>query len=128
MRLTKLNREKNKAKKELNNKQRKLSKDRVKAKKQSASTVEPSTADTTSNFEFSKGAFVKISADSTSGVHPRENSACVGNVVSTEYSVEQGINIVTVMVNDGGRSTSKVVSEDRVEIASKLLNDYIIFT
>ena len=58
--------------------------------------MEPSTADTTSNFEFSKGEFVKISADSTSGVHPRESSACVGNVVSTEYSVEQGLIIVTI--------------------------------
>ena len=85
-----------KGKKEFNNKQRKLSKDRVKANKQHASTVEPSTADTTSNSEFSKGAFVKISADSTSGVHPRENSACVGTVVSTEYSVEQCVYIVSI--------------------------------
>ena len=99
-----------------------------KANKQHASTVEPSIADSKSNIEFSKGAFVKISADSTSGVHPRESSACVGNVVRTDYSVEQGINIVTVMVNDGGRSTSKVVSEERVGIASKSVNDDIIFT
>ena len=58
--------------------------------------MEPSTADSKSDFEFSKGAFVKIDADSTSGVHPKENSACVGNVVSTEYSVEQGFIIVTI--------------------------------
>ena len=70
--------------------------DQVKANKQAASTVEPSTADTTSTCRFSKGEFVKIDADSTSGVHPRENSACVGNVVSTEYSVEQGFIIVTI--------------------------------
>ena len=68
----------------------------MKANKQHASTVEPSTADTTSTCRFSKGEFVKIDADSTSGVHPRENSACVGNVVSTEYSVEEGLNIVTI--------------------------------
>ena len=37
----------------------KLYNDQVKANKQAASTVEPSTADTTSNFEFSKGDFVK---------------------------------------------------------------------
>ena len=67
-----------------------------KANKQHASTVEPSTADPIPNSEFSKGEFVKISADSTSGVHPRESSACVGNVVSTEYSVEQGFIIVTI--------------------------------
>ena len=89
--------------------------------------MEPCTADTIPNFEFSKGAFVKISADSTSGVHPRENSACVGNVVSTEYSVEEGLNKVTVKVHDG-RSTLKVVSQKRVEIGSKSVDDDIIFT
>jgi hypothetical protein len=94
--LTKLNREKKKSKKESDKDRVKVYADLRKANKQHASTVEPSTADTTSNSEFSKGAFVKISADSTSGVHPRENSACVGNVVSTEYSVEQGFIIVTI--------------------------------
>ena len=69
---------------------------KVKANKQAAITVETSTADPISDFEFSKGEFVKIFADSTSGVHPRETSACVGNVVRTDYSVEQGFNIVTI--------------------------------
>ena len=67
-----------------------------KTRKQHANTVEISSADTTSNFEFSKGDFVKIDADSTSGVHPRESSACVGNVISTEYSVEQCVYIVSI--------------------------------
>ena len=82
---SKLKYDEQKAKDKLKNEALKLYKDSLKANKQHASTVEPSTADTTSNFEFSKGEFVKISADSTSGVHPRENSACVGTVVSTEY-------------------------------------------
>ena len=89
--------------------------------------MEPSTADTTSNFEFSKGEFVKISADSTSGVHPRESSACVGNVVSTEYSVEEGFNKVTVKMR-AARSTLKHISQKRVEIGSKSVDDDIIFT
>ena len=58
--------------------------------------MEPSTADSKSNIEFSKGDFVKISADSTSGVHSRESSACVGNVVSTKYSVEECVYIVSI--------------------------------
>ena len=91
-----MDRDTKKAKKELRNEASRKYNAKVKAKKQSASTVEPSTADTTSNFEFSKGEFVKISADSTSGVHPRENSVCVGNVVRTDYSAEQGLNIVTI--------------------------------
>ena len=122
-----MDREKKKNKKESESERFKLLNDRRKANKQAASTVEPSTADTTSTCIFSKGEFVKIDADSTSGVHPRENSACVGNVVSTEYSVEEGLNKVTVMVHDG-RSTLKVVSEKRVEIGSKSVDDDIIFT
>ena len=82
----------NKEKKELENKRKKLEYVQKKDNKQHASTVESSTADTLSDFEFSDRDFVIISADSTSGVHPRENSACVGNVVSTEYSVKEGSN------------------------------------
>jgi len=84
------------AKKESDKDRVKVYADLRKAKNQAAITVETSTADPISDFEFSKGEFVKIFADSTSGVHPRENSACVGNVVRTDYSVEQGFNIVTI--------------------------------
>ena len=57
----------------------KLYNDQAKANKQHASTVEPSTADTIPNSEFSKGEFVKIDADSTSGVHPRLCWKCCKN-------------------------------------------------
>ena len=127
MQLTTLNRETKKAKRDHKNAGLRLRYEQGKENRQHLSTVEPFTADTIPTCRFYKDDFVKISADSTPGIHSKENSACVGTVVRTDYSTEEGFNKVTVMVHDG-RSTMKVVSEKRVDIASKSLNNDIIYT
>ena len=92
-----------------------------KANKQHTSTVEPFTADTIPTCRFDKDDFVKISADTTPGIHSKESSASFGSVIRT------GFDEVSVMLHDG-RTTIKVVSEDRVFPASKSLNNDIIYT